>query len=163
MVSAMVEKKESIVIDGDLFRDLDFDLGLRGASRGGHRSSLPLTLTAIKHWRSKIPIYHSIKGVLDIFLGGVLGGSWANTAFFAIELTQIYRYFSRYPNDPIYLKLMVALALALDTIGTLVSSAAVYLYTVTHWGGLSYAAKQDWPYTNVFCHNWSGRSSFSLS
>ncbi|KAF9268422.1 hypothetical protein L218DRAFT_995141 [Marasmius fiardii PR-910] len=84
-------------------------------------------------------------GVLDIFLGGVLGGSWANTMFFALELTGIYRYFSRYPNDPIYLKLMVALALILDTLGTVISSAAVYLYTVTHWGDVSYLAKQDWP------------------
>ncbi|KAI3609005.1 hypothetical protein WG66_011052 [Moniliophthora roreri] len=72
-------------------------------------------------------------GDLDKSLGGLLAGTWVNSYFFMIELIMCYRYFARYRNDPIWLKLVVVVTLAVDLTSTINHYACVYLYTITHW------------------------------
>ncbi|KAK7030375.1 hypothetical protein VNI00_014119 [Paramarasmius palmivorus] len=84
-------------------------------------------------------------GLLDKTLGGLLGGTWANSYLFMIEIIMMYQYFSRYKTDHITLKLMVLGILAVDILGVLGDYACVYLYTVTHWGDKEYLSNQYWP------------------
>ncbi|KAI3621559.1 hypothetical protein WG66_000384 [Moniliophthora roreri] len=60
----------------------------------------------------------------DKSLGGLLVGTWVNSS---------YRYFSRYRNDPIWIKLLVVITLMVDLISTINQYVCVYLYTITHW------------------------------
>ncbi|ESK89119.1 hypothetical protein Moror_5292 [Moniliophthora roreri MCA 2997] len=84
-------------------------------------------------------------GDLDKSLGGLLAGTWVNSYFFMIELIMCYRYFARYRNDPIWLKLVVVVTLAVDLTSTINHYACVYLYTITHWGDEDYLHRQYWP------------------
>ncbi|KAL0568988.1 hypothetical protein V5O48_012987 [Marasmius crinis-equi] len=84
-------------------------------------------------------------GPIDKSLGGLLAGTWVNSYFFMIELIMCYRYFTRCRNDPIWLKLVVVLTLAVDLTSTINHYACVYLYTITHWGDEEYVKSQYWP------------------
>lgn len=83
---------------------------------------------------------------IESTVGGLLAGTWVNSYFFMIELIMCYRYFTRYGrSDPIWLKGVVAMALAVDTTSTINHYACVWLYTITHWGEVDYVKKQYWP------------------
>ncbi|ESK89909.1 hypothetical protein Moror_797 [Moniliophthora roreri MCA 2997] len=85
-------------------------------------------------------------GDLDKSLGGLLAGTWVNSYFFMIELIMCYQYFARYrSSDPVWLKIVVGTALAVDFTSTINHYACVYLYTITHWGDDSYLTRQYWP------------------
>ncbi len=51
-------------------------------------------------------------------------------------VTQCYTYFTRYPKDPIWMKLMVAYFLVTDFAHTAIELAITYDYTVTKSGNL---------------------------
>uniref|UniRef100_A0A0W0EX89 DUF6534 domain-containing protein n=1 Tax=Moniliophthora roreri TaxID=221103 RepID=A0A0W0EX89_MONRR len=77
-------------------------------------------------------------GDLDKSLGGLLAGTWVNSYFFMIELIMCYQYFARYrSSDPVWLKIVVGTALAVDFTSTINHYACVYLYTITHWGNFT--------------------------
>ncbi|ESK84851.1 hypothetical protein Moror_14956 [Moniliophthora roreri MCA 2997] len=70
----------------------------------------------------------------DESLGGLLVGTWVNTYFFMTGLILCYRYFAEYRNDPMWLKLMVVIILAVDLTSTTNHCVCVYLYGITYWG-----------------------------
>ncbi|ESK84453.1 hypothetical protein Moror_6197 [Moniliophthora roreri MCA 2997] len=80
----------------------------------------------------------------DKSLGGLLVGTWVNSYLFMTELIMSYRYFSRYRNDPIWIKLLVVITLMVDLISTINQYVCVYLYTITHWGDTEYLNSQQW-------------------
>ncbi|KAL0575675.1 hypothetical protein V5O48_006286 [Marasmius crinis-equi] len=84
-------------------------------------------------------------GLYDASLGGLLGGTWANSYVYTLELLELYKYFTTYPNDPIWLKLVVILEALVDTLSTIGNYACVYMYTVSHWGETGYLLNQYWP------------------
>ncbi|EEB90447.1 hypothetical protein MPER_11345, partial [Moniliophthora perniciosa FA553] len=55
-----------------------------------------------------------------------------------IELILCHRYFTRYRNDPIWLKIVVVTTLVVDLTSTINHCVCVYLYTITHWGDKDY-------------------------
>ncbi|KAJ8093673.1 hypothetical protein PM082_023465 [Marasmius tenuissimus] len=103
---------------------------------------------------------------LDTSLGALLAGTWLNSYCFMLELIMCYRYYTRCRSDPVWLKTVVGVTLAVDTIATLNHYACVYLvrtqvitsrsvrdgvdalvdqYTITHWGDEEYLTRQYWP------------------
>ncbi|ORY57415.1 hypothetical protein BCR35DRAFT_355508 [Leucosporidium creatinivorum] len=77
-------------------------------------------------------------------LGALLAGTWLNSGLYAIELLQVWKYFSRKPEGVI-VKAVVVLLLLIDTVAQISDYACVWLYTVTHWGDEEFAAKQYAP------------------
>ncbi|KAF8202687.1 hypothetical protein K438DRAFT_1965177 [Mycena galopus ATCC 62051] len=80
----------------------------------------------------------------DIVLGALLVGTWANSALYTIEIIQATYYYRHYKNDNWMLKLLVASAIASDSVSMIANYASVYLYTITHWGDLAYLENQYW-------------------
>ncbi|KAM0750112.1 hypothetical protein T439DRAFT_356762 [Meredithblackwellia eburnea MCA 4105] len=66
----------------------------------------------------------------------LLVGSWVNAALYLLEIVQVYRYFTLFPNDELWLKFSVSLSNFFDTASTIVYCMAVYLYTITIWGNI---------------------------
>ncbi|KAJ6571205.1 hypothetical protein B0H19DRAFT_1255195 [Mycena capillaripes] len=81
---------------------------------------------------------------LDTIIGGLLVGTWANSALYAIEVIQAVYYYRHFKHDNWMLKLLVSAAIAIDSLSMIVNYASVYLYTITHWGDLGYLQIQDW-------------------
>jgi len=75
-------------------------------------------------------------GQLDKVLGPMVIGTILSVFFSGIMLVQCYNYFVRFPNDPSWMKFMVAYLLVLDFVHAGVESAVVYQYTVTLFGDL---------------------------
>ncbi|KAJ7140682.1 hypothetical protein C8R44DRAFT_974498 [Mycena epipterygia] len=73
-------------------------------------------------------------------------GSWANSSLYIIELLQAYNYFAKFGGDHTYVKLTIALCLAVDTVSIAGNYGGVYLYTVTHWGDTAYIQNEYWPH-----------------
>ncbi|KAJ6512300.1 hypothetical protein DFH09DRAFT_1197523 [Mycena vulgaris] len=73
---------------------------------------------------------------LDGILGALLVGTWANSAAY---------YYRHFKHDNWKLKLLVTSAVAIDFVSMIANYASVYLYTITHWGGLAYLENQYWP------------------
>ncbi|KAL1746894.1 hypothetical protein HDZ31DRAFT_61719 [Schizophyllum fasciatum] len=67
-------------------------------------------------------------------LGMLLIGLIISCALYGLNFLQIYLYFRAFPQDSWWLKLMVALLLALDTAGTALSGHGVYTYLIKHFG-----------------------------
>ncbi|KAI5474781.1 calcium:hydrogen antiporter [Pseudohyphozyma bogoriensis] len=84
-------------------------------------------------------------GALDSVLGALVIGSWVNSMVFALELQQLYYYFTTFKNDGWSIKGAVATIGMLDLGSTVVTNACVYLYTVKHWGDVAYLTCQNWP------------------
>ncbi|KAM0746676.1 hypothetical protein T439DRAFT_359983 [Meredithblackwellia eburnea MCA 4105] len=73
----------------------------------------------------------------DKLFGGVLIGSWANTALYTLEAIQVWRYFEAFPNDRVWLKLAVGVTFAAGTCSTVINCMTVYYYLVTRWGDIA--------------------------
>ncbi|EEB95813.1 hypothetical protein MPER_05160, partial [Moniliophthora perniciosa FA553] len=91
-------------------------------------------------------------------LGGLVGGTWAISYLFMIELIMAYTYFTRFRQDPSWLKAVVILTLLVDTTSTINHYACAYMYTVLHWGDLNFIQSQSWPFP-VFAAT-TGASAF---
>ncbi|KAL0946248.1 hypothetical protein HGRIS_012505 [Hohenbuehelia grisea] len=87
---------------------------------------------------------------LDEVLGSLLIGSFVNNVLFALEILAVLHFF-RHPRngDTLLLKGIILVTFLSDTLCTVAACAAVYLYTVTHWGEADYIQKQYWPLTTV--------------
>ncbi|KAG7086314.1 hypothetical protein E1B28_002278 [Marasmius oreades] len=85
-------------------------------------------------------------GFLDNSLGGLLGGTWANSYLFMVEIIMAFRYFSRFREDPLWLKFVVCMTLAVDLTSTINHYACAYMYTVIHWGDRDFLQNQNWTF-----------------
>ncbi|KAF8881865.1 hypothetical protein BD779DRAFT_1675209 [Infundibulicybe gibba] len=82
--------------------------------------------------------------LLDIrqTFGALLIGAFASVGLLGVLTLQCWLYFSRFPNDPHFVKLLVAAVWVLEFIRSCFMVHAVYFYTVLQWGnpaGLAYA------------------------
>ncbi|KAJ6566662.1 hypothetical protein B0H19DRAFT_1257857 [Mycena capillaripes] len=80
----------------------------------------------------------------DIILGALLVGTWANSLLYTVEIMQAAYYYRHFKRDNWMLKLLVSSAIAIDSVSMMANYAAVYLYTITHWGDLAYLQNQYW-------------------
>ncbi|KAJ7577170.1 hypothetical protein C8J56DRAFT_896626 [Mycena floridula] len=81
----------------------------------------------------------------DDFFGSLLIGSWVNTMLYTLEIVAVVTYFSKCArNDPRRILVAVIIVFLLDTAGTLGIWLDVYLYTVSHWGQVTYIKTQTW-------------------
>ncbi|ESK91524.1 hypothetical protein Moror_2603 [Moniliophthora roreri MCA 2997] len=68
---------------------------------------------------------------LDDTMGVMYIGVMISAVFYGISLVQTAYYYNRYPNDPWYLKYLVAATLVLDTIHLACITHTIYHYTIT--------------------------------
>ncbi|KAJ6572770.1 hypothetical protein DFH09DRAFT_1152659 [Mycena vulgaris] len=64
---------------------------------------------------------------------------------YTVEVIQAAYYYRHFKHDNWMLKLLVSSAIAIDSVSMMSNYAAVYLYTITHWGDLAYLQNQYWP------------------
>ncbi|KAJ6483412.1 hypothetical protein C8R45DRAFT_1099672 [Mycena sanguinolenta] len=74
---------------------------------------------------------------LDIILGALLVGTWANSILYAVEVRQAVYYYRHFKHDNWMLKLLVSSVVAIDSVSMIANYASVYLYTITHWERVS--------------------------
>ncbi|KAJ8093672.1 hypothetical protein PM082_023464 [Marasmius tenuissimus] len=119
------------------------------STRGGFRSACtggiynPCAWECLKFLRPPRGIM--IKG-LENFLGGLIGGTWANSYLYMIEIIMAVKYYSRFQDDPPWLKSVVILTLVVDSISTINNYICTYMYTVLHWGDRQYLQNEYWPF-----------------
>ncbi|KAL0958165.1 hypothetical protein HGRIS_000329 [Hohenbuehelia grisea] len=75
-------------------------------------------------------IVHRTRGE-EIALGMTLLGLVASSIFYGITLTQVYKYFKRFPKDHNFVKFLVIAVCVLDTISTGFVTHACWYYLVT--------------------------------
>ncbi|KAH9897754.1 hypothetical protein C8Q73DRAFT_787993 [Cubamyces lactineus] len=71
---------------------------------------------------------------LDGTMGPLLIGVIICAVFYGVSLSQMYYYYTRYPRDPLYLKVLVAAVWTTDTIHQILISHSIYWYLVTNYG-----------------------------
>ncbi|KAJ7882318.1 hypothetical protein B0H13DRAFT_2344695 [Mycena leptocephala] len=86
---------------------------------------------------------------VDIVLGALLVGTWANSVLYTVEVIQAAYYYRHFKHDNWKLKvvsfgLTVSSAIAIDSVSMIANYASVYLYTITHWGDFAYLQSQYW-------------------
>ncbi|THU91829.1 hypothetical protein K435DRAFT_840840 [Dendrothele bispora CBS 962.96] len=72
-------------------------------------------------------------------------GTWIDVLLFAYEVTEIAKYFNRYPKDSLVLKVSVTVLLFVDFAAIIAMCAYTYLCGVTYWGKLDSLLKNYWP------------------
>ncbi|KAG6376572.1 hypothetical protein JVT61DRAFT_1550 [Boletus reticuloceps] len=70
---------------------------------------------------------------VDNTLGALLIGSLVAAAFWGVTSVQTYIYYHRYPDDPLFLKLVVVVLWILDTFDACLTSHIAYHYLVTNY------------------------------
>ncbi|THU77838.1 hypothetical protein K435DRAFT_701486, partial [Dendrothele bispora CBS 962.96] len=58
-------------------------------------------------------------------------GSWLNTMLYALEISQVYEYFTNCTSDRRIFKISVIIVFLSDTIGTLATNALTYFVSYT--------------------------------
>ncbi|KAI8990704.1 hypothetical protein BD414DRAFT_484545 [Trametes punicea] len=71
---------------------------------------------------------------LDGTMGPLLIGVIVSAVFYGVSLSQIFYYYTRYPRDPLYLKVLVAAVCCTDTVHQILISHTIYWYLVTNYG-----------------------------
>ncbi|KAI0640064.1 hypothetical protein C8Q77DRAFT_1152970 [Trametes polyzona] len=71
---------------------------------------------------------------LDGTMGPLLLGVIICAVAYGISLSQIYYYYTRYPRDPLYMKLLVAAVCFTDTVHQAMISHSIYWYLITEYG-----------------------------
>ncbi|KAJ7931005.1 hypothetical protein B0H13DRAFT_2309003 [Mycena leptocephala] len=69
-------------------------------------------------------------------LGPLLVATWANSVLYTVEVIQAAYYYRHFKHDNWMLKLLVLSTIAIDSASMITNYASVYLYTITHWGGI---------------------------
>lgn len=85
--------------------------------------------------------------------GALLIGSFVNIMLYTLELVQAYRYYtnkSRTRDDHLIIKVIVALCLVVDTLGTAGGCAFIFLDVVNFWGDSQQTRHGAWPQVVVF-------------
>jgi hypothetical protein len=83
-------------------------------------------------------------GALDNTFGAFLIGVVVSATLYGVTCIQTWYYYSRYPSDPWYIKLLVAGALVSDTCHQALITHTVYTYLVTDFGDLSALGEIVW-------------------
>jgi len=81
---------------------------------------------------------------LDNTFGAFLIGVVVSATLYGVTCIQTWYYYSRYPSDPWYIKLLVAGALVSDTCHQALITHTVYTYLVTDFGDLSALGEIVW-------------------
>lgn len=86
-------------------------------------------------------------------LSGIIAGSYFNAVLYSFEIVQFAFYLRHFrERDGLPVKLVVFLCVLIDTVCTIAICACGFMYSVVHWGDVTYLAKQYWPMsTYVFC------------
>ncbi|RPD62053.1 hypothetical protein L226DRAFT_535433 [Lentinus tigrinus ALCF2SS1-7] len=74
---------------------------------------------------------------LDPTMGPLLLGVIVCAVFYGVSLSQVYYYYTRYPRDPLYMKLLVAAVCTTDTIHQGLISHSIYWYLITTYGDVT--------------------------
>ncbi|KAI0357926.1 hypothetical protein OH77DRAFT_1422074, partial [Trametes cingulata] len=74
----------------------------------------------------------STSSTIDGTLGAFMLGHFIGVILYGVSLHQAYRYCRMYPGDSRWLKGLVALALFLETIASIMSMDVCYYYLVTN-------------------------------
>ncbi|KIM83687.1 hypothetical protein PILCRDRAFT_819331 [Piloderma croceum F 1598] len=82
--------------------------------------------------------------ILNNSLGAGLLGVVLSAMVYGITCVQTFNYYSSYPKDHVYVKILVAALWVLDTIHMSFVTIMIYHYTVTHWGDYVAFAKTTW-------------------
>ncbi|KAF7290275.1 hypothetical protein MIND_01341300 [Mycena indigotica] len=90
----------------------------------------------------------SLSALQGLFAPALIG-TWVNAMAYMLELVLAWRYYtSRHLYSPgantTLVRWIVSVQLGVDTLGTMVNAAAVYLVLVRHWGELPYLANNTW-------------------
>jgi hypothetical protein len=74
-------------------------------------------------------------------------GSYANLILYTLEAVAVIKYYSATKNnkDSPLVRTMVYSTFIVDTVSTIATCIAVYLYSITHWGDASYLQVIHWP------------------
>ncbi|KAN0098024.1 hypothetical protein V8E55_002470 [Tylopilus felleus] len=83
-------------------------------------------------------------GALDNTLGAFLIGVVVSATLYGVTIIQTWYYYSRYPSDPWYVKLLVAGVLLSDTCHQALITHTVYTYLVTYFGELEALGEVVW-------------------
>ncbi|KAF5367592.1 hypothetical protein D9757_010643 [Collybiopsis confluens] len=78
-------------------------------------------------------------------IGSLLLATWVTSMLFAVVIRQTWLYFKNYPQDRLIIKLVVGLVVLGDIANVVGTHSSVYLYSIIHWGDMSYLTKQSWP------------------
>ncbi|KAF8138663.1 hypothetical protein EV363DRAFT_539123 [Boletus edulis] len=73
-------------------------------------------------------------GALDSTYGALLIGVVAAGVLYGCTFVQTWTYFTHYPSDRLYIKLIVASAFVADTTHQILITHTAYTYLVTNWG-----------------------------
>jgi hypothetical protein len=83
----------------------------------------------------------------DTTFGVLLIATWVSTILYTLEIMAVRKYLRKYSiHDPLLIRRMVKACLVLNTVNLFAEYAAVYLYSVTHWGDKLYLQHQNWPF-----------------
>ncbi|KAG1813384.1 hypothetical protein EV424DRAFT_63422 [Suillus variegatus] len=83
-------------------------------------------------------------GVLDNTFGAFLIGVVVSATLYGVTCVQTWYYYSRYPSDPWYIKLMVGAVLLSDSVHQALITHTVYTYLVTDFGVAADLGKLVW-------------------
>ncbi|KAF9224910.1 hypothetical protein BS17DRAFT_779258 [Gyrodon lividus] len=72
---------------------------------------------------------------LGLSMGPGLAGAWISLVFYGVSLLQSFIYYLKYPKDTLYVKLLVAVILALDTAHKFLLCAGIWNTLVQNYGG----------------------------
>ncbi|SCV69246.1 BQ2448_2266 [Microbotryum intermedium] len=80
-------------------------------------------------------------------LAPLLVGSWLNTGLFTLELLWMIEHFQKHriSRGPRWIGFTLLVLLLNDSLSTFSNFAAVWLYTIVHFGDYTYLTLQDWP------------------
>ncbi|KAM0751443.1 hypothetical protein T439DRAFT_233490 [Meredithblackwellia eburnea MCA 4105] len=81
----------------------------------------------------------------DTQLGAPLWSTWWSTFLYAIEITQVFKYYEKYHTDSRWRKAMVGLIVFFETMSVFSSYVFIYQYVITHWGDVKYLRSEYWP------------------
>ncbi|KAJ7141826.1 hypothetical protein C8R46DRAFT_1317778 [Mycena filopes] len=82
---------------------------------------------------------------LDNIFGALLLGTWAASLLFGLVVSEAYKYFTDFPNEPWTRKGLVILVLVFTVAALIGDYANTYLPTVTYWGNTAAIQKTYWP------------------
>ncbi|GLB39105.1 hypothetical protein LshimejAT787_0602670 [Lyophyllum shimeji] len=90
------------------------------------------SLWSVSRWNQVLgSAYNTRTSREEVALGMTLLGLIFSSMLYGITLTQTYKYFQRFQNDPLFVKLMVVAVCLLDTVSVFLVAHACWYYLVT--------------------------------
>ncbi|GBE88502.1 hypothetical protein SCP_1303180 [Sparassis crispa] len=82
--------------------------------------------------------------LLKTDFGAIFAGTFIAVLLLGFVLAQLYMYYTRYPKDPIGMKLFVGFILFVDTLSCGILVAWFYIAFINHWGDITVFETGDW-------------------